>query len=267
MSRSEALANQAAQALGRHVVRAEALHGGDLSGVARLTLEDGGTVVAKGGPFPRTEADMLRRLARSGVPVPDVWAADDHVLILSDIVNDGAAGWDDLGRVLARLHGQGGKHFGWPENYAFGNVRIDNGQGDDWPVFWAEKRLKPGLLYLPKSLATRLSALASDLPARLPAVTPGLLHGDLWDGNILWHHGRVAALIDPACYYGHGEVDLAMLTLFSKPTQAFFDAYRPAPGWRDRQAIYQLWPALMHVRLFGSDYYPMVERLLTAAGV
>jgi fructosamine-3-kinase len=70
-------------------------------------------------------------------------------------------------------------------------------------------------------------------------------------------------LIDPACYHGHAEVDLAMLTLFDAPPGEFWDAYGPLePGWEDRRDAYQLFPALVHLRLFGSGYAALVDRLL-----
>ena len=95
-----------------------------------------------------------------------------------------------------------------------------------------------------------------------------MLHGDCWGGNILTANGRVTALIDPACYYCHAEADLAMLTLFNHPPAAVYDAYgRLDPGYEERRAIYQLWPALIHQRLFGSAYGALVERLLAKASV
>lgn len=75
--------------------------------------------------------------------------------------------------------------------------------------------------------------------------------------------GRLAALIDPACYYGHEEVDLAMLTLFDAPPPEFWEAYWALePGWERRRDVYQLFPALVHLRLFGATYAGMVDRLL-----
>jgi fructosamine-3-kinase len=90
----------------------------------------------------------------------------------------------------------------------------------------------------------------------------------MWGGNVLVAGKKVSGLIDPACYYGHVEVDLGMLTLFDRPDAAFYDAYgRLEPGLEERLTIYRLWPALVHLRLFGSGYRPMVERFLSAAGV
>ena len=40
----------------------------------------------------------------------------------------------------------------------------------------------------------------------------------------------------------------------------------PPPGWRERRAAYQLFPALVHLRLFGAGYAGMVERLLSRLG-
>ena len=72
-------------------------------------------------------------------------------------------------------------------------------------------------------------------------------------------------LIDPACYHGHAEVDLAMLSLFGTPGPMFRETYGPSePGLEARRPVYQLWPALVHLRLFGSGYQGLVERLLDA---
>jgi len=78
----------------------------------------------------------------------------------------------------------------------------------------------------------------------------------------------VTGLIDPACYYGDREVDFAMLALFGAPEADVLAAYGPLPpGFAERRAVYQLWPAIVHVRLFGSAYHPMLDGLLAACGV
>ncbi len=45
-----------------------------------------------------------------------------------------------------------------------------------------------------------------------------------------------------------------------------FGAYTTEPDWRERRPVYQPWPAIVHLRLFGGSYRGMVERLLREAG-
>jgi len=252
------------------VHKSDVLSGGDLSRVLRLAMADGRLVVAKGGPAPRVEAAMLGALAAAGVPVPAVLAVDDRVLVLSfvDAGEPPGGAWSDIGAHLRRLHAQTGAAYGWPDNYAFGPVAIANTPCDAWPAFWAERRLLPCAPYVAADLARRIERLCvtiGDLLPRRPA--PALLHGDLWSGNILARGDRLAALVDPACCHGHAEVDLAMLHLFDRPSDAFYEAYgRPEPGHQTRRAVYTLWPVLVHLRLFGDAYAGRADRLLHRLG-
>ena len=260
------LAQRAADLLGGGLRSARTLQGGDLSEVVRLEVLDGRCAVAKTAPGATAEAGMLRALDAAGVPVPGVLAVAEGLLVLEDLGPSGGlqGAWGDLGAVLRRLHGVRGPGYGWGCDYAFGPVPIANAPCDDWPTFWAERRLLPFCAHLPAPLARRVEALALRLPEALPRhPAPALLHGDLWTGNILARGGRVVGLIDPACHHGHAEVDLAMLRLFGQPGPAFEDAYgAPEPGAAERRPIYQLWPALVHLRLFGAAYLGLVERCL-----
>jgi fructosamine-3-kinase len=265
------LAEAGAALIGGVIRRTEALPGGSLSQIVRITLADGREAIVKNGPAPCTEAAMLKAIAASGAPAPAVLGASDEALVIELVPAAGAlrGAWASLGSALATLHRVKGERYGWPENYAFASLAIDNGWTDDWPRFWAERRLLVHLAHLPPVVVRRIEALAADLPNRLPErPAPSLLHGDMWGGNVLVDGNRVSGLIDPACYYGHGEVDIGMLTLFDHPGAAFFDAYGALePGHEERLTIYRLWPALVHLRLFGSSYRPMVERFLSDAGV
>lgn len=281
------LAAQAAALLGTNVARAGAMSGGYVSSVLRLTLTDGREAVAKASPAPAREAAMLRAIAATGAPAPTVLATSSDALVMTLAPDDGdlARAWGDLGRVLTRLHAsvepnaeppetnpkahdatRPAAPYGWPDDDAFGPLAIPNAPLPDWPAFWGERRLLAHVERLPADLAKRVAALAGELPERLPTRPPAaLLHGDLWVGNVLTRAGRVSALIDPACLRGHAEADLAMLTLFGTPSAAFWDAYPVDPGWRERRPVYQLWPAIVHLLLFGEGYRPMVSRLLDEA--
>lgn len=251
--------------------RLERLAGGDLSEVLLCRRPDGRCTVAKGGPAVGTEATMLRALAGAGVPAPAVEGEHDGVLLLEHVDNDGVfspLAWADIGAAIRTLHDQRAERYGWPVDYALGSVALDNRRRSDWPGFWAEQRLVATARVLDRPWRERVERLAARLSERLPARPPAsFLHGDLWTGNILVADGKLAALVDPACYHGHAEVDLAMLTLFGAPPAEFWDSYGPAePGWEERRPIYQLFPALVHLRLFGAGYAGMVDRMLSGLG-
>jgi len=270
---AERIAEEGARLLGEGLEDWRALAGGDLSQVVRARLSSGREVIVKTGPAPRVEAEMLRAIRAAGTPAPEVLGASDRVLALEALDDAGGlrgAGWEALGAAVRQMHGATGDAYGWAGDYAFGAVAIRNAPCDDWPEFWAERRLLAEAAALPSALAHRLERLARALPERLPArPPPALLHGDLWVGNVLaGPGGRLSGLIDPASYYGHGEVDLAMLHLFGSPGAGFAAGYGVAePGEAERRAIYQLWPAIVHVRLFGVGYHGMLDRLLAQSGV
>lgn len=265
----DTLSAACAEVLGARPVSRRPLHGGDLSEVLRLTLDNGCDVVAKTGPMVAREARMLAAIVEAGAPAPKVLGVAGDVLLMEALDETAPAGdaWAQLGRDLAALHAVTGAAYGWPEDYAFGAVEIPNAPAADWPAFWAERRLLPFLPHLPRALAARVERLAARLRDLLPkAPPPALLHGDLWLGNLLAGPGGRLHLIDPASYHGDAEVDLAMLHLFGRPGPGFSEGYGPlAPGWQARRAIYALFPALVHVRLFGAGYHGMAEGFLAAA--
>lgn len=263
------LGARVAAATGRRVQRITPLHGGDLSNVCHVDFDAGAPLVAKTGPMVDVEARILRALSNAGAPAPGVPHSGPG-LILPEYLEDTPAsetGWRALGHSLRALLEWTGDRFGWDEDYAFGAVKIPKTPCDDWPHFWAERRLRLAPGTLPADIRHRLEALCHRLPDILPRRPPAsLLHGDLWAGNVLFTRDR-AVLIDPACYRGDGEVEIAMLTLFGHPPAAFYDGYgEMTPGFFALQPVYQLWPGLVHLRLFGAGYRGLVTRLLDQAG-
>lgn len=182
------------------------------------------------------------------------------------------ATWETLGRGLAQLHGAIAPRHGFERTTWLGATPQPNDPTEDWGVFFAVRRIGHLLRLLDRSGGLTESsrriydALSARLPARLShAPPPSLLHGDLWNGNVLVTT-RGPALIDPAAHHGDRECDLAMMRLFGGFPEAVFDAYReawpPAAGWREREPAYRLYHLLNHQLLFGGGYG--AEALATA---
>lgn len=181
--------------------------------------------------------------------------------------------WATLGQQLAELHAHTQLQFGLDHDNFIGTLLQRNTLTVNGCDFFFEQRLLPqaGLaLYnglLPKSQYDALFRLRDVLPDLLPAERPALLHGDLWTGNVLITEAGQPAVVDPAVHYGLREAELAFTNLFGGFDPLFYQAYDELfplePGFADRIPIYNLYPLLVHVNLFGSGYVPGVERILS----
>ena len=269
------------EALGAPVVRLKPLSGGCVAEVYRADLAGGRCVVAKVDDGPGAldvEGRMLNYLGdRTELPVPKVMWSAPNLLVIEYIDNDGRGGPQvaiDAADALAALHDIGHPTHGFKEPTLIGGLLQPNPPTASWVEFFAEHRLlemgrrcvDAGQL-VGADLA-RLERLCAGLDRYLEADRPAsLLHGDIWGGNILVHKGRLAAFIDPAIYYGDAEVELAFIGLFRTFGQRFYDRYqehRPiAPGFFEvRRDLYNLYPLLVHVRLFGGGYVGQFRSIL-----
>lgn len=237
-----------------------------------------------GEGFFRAEAEGLSVLAAAGgVRTPRVVACcEDQAEVpwlLLEWIEEGRAGrnsWQDLGRRLASLHRSRSDEsgFGWARDNVIGSLPQPNGWRANWGRFWAENRIRPlarelrdagAVTSQQASTLDRAADHAGDLlDAAASADGPSLLHGDLWSGNVLFAARGEPVLIDPAVYVGHREVDLAMSRLFGGFPRAFYRAYEEAwplqPGHELRLPAYQLYPLLVHARLFGGGYVAAAVR-------
>jgi fructosamine-3-kinase len=268
---------------GARVVASRRSGGGDINEGWAVELEDGRRAFVKtragapAGEYP-AEAAGLRWLGEPGaLRVPEVVAVGDEpgarflALEWIDAGRLDAAGEEELGAGLARVHGAGAPAFGGDAPLRIGPLLLANEPLGDWPAFYAERRLRPvlrraaergaigdGGVRAVERVCERLPELAG------PAEPPARLHGDLWSGNVLAAADGRPYLIDPAAYGGHREVDLAMLRLFGSPSPRTVAAYEDvaplALGHEERVELWQLFPLLVHAVLFGGGYGASAER-------
>lgn len=227
----------------------EPVGGGCISDGCRVETADGPVFVKHNAAAPAgmfvAEADGLRALHA---------AAGEHLRVPSVLAfgegGDDGGGWialewlepapprrdhgERLGRGLAAVHRTAGG-WGWERDNWIGSLPQPNRPAASWPEFWRGRRLAPQLALarrarrLPGTDAEweRLFDLLPELLAAGDEDRPSLLHGDLWSGNAL-STADGPAVIDPAVYRGHREVDLAMAALFGGFDRAFFAAYGEA---------------------------------------
>jgi fructosamine-3-kinase len=245
--------------------------------LSEVTLAGGDVVLVKRGSGPNAvdaEAAGLRWLAASGaVRIPAVRGQDADWLVIDRVPTTAPSvtSAEQLGRELAALHASGAPAFGSPPpggpvDAFIGPVPMANVPGAGWPEWYAAERVLPYLrvvlddgIVTPDE-ATIIERACDRLPGLVPPQErPARLHGDLWNGNVLWGADGSPWLIDPAAHGGHPETDLAMLHLFGcahldRVLAAYQEVSPLAEGWADRIGLHQLFPLLVHAIQYGRGY-------------
>ena len=274
---------------GRTTTLADVSSGGhsSLHETYRVQLSDGGPALfvkrASGGnqigiQALAAEAEGLYALAESGgLAVPEsVLFCERSSLLCMELISPAPRppGFDErLGRGVAEIHRDcGSPEYGWHRTNYLGATPQLNTPCDDWPEFFATRRLEPQLrLAVDRGLSTPslerdIAGILDQLGERIASDEPPcLIHGDLWSGNVLANASGQPVLIDPACSYSDRLAELGMTRLFGGFSESFYDAYSESwplpPAWSDRVEHYTLYHLLNHLNLFGHTYLPSVEQL------
>lgn len=284
--------NSLAQALvslfGNSIAIAETdrLSGGDINKAYGLTLTNGKHIFMKANSkanaaFFTAEAAGLTAIEKTGaIGTPEILCTgtDDgedvgYSFFLLKFIKGGKQDknyWKELAENLAAMHKadtsvyfeEGGK-FGFFQDNFIGARPQKNTPADSWISFFRDNRLAPQFeaadTYFSSEDRKKITKLLDHLENfMVEPEKPSLLHGDLWSGNVMCGPDGKAMLIDPACYVGHAEADLAMTELFGGFPAEFYEAYRAAnplqPGYEERRDLYNLYQLLNHLNLFGPTY-------------
>lgn len=250
------------------------VHGGDINQVYKLLTNEGTFIIKINqadllGLFEK-EAQGLELLRKnSDFRIPSVITTNtfqDGQFILMEYISSGEKNtryWEEFGEQLALMHRKTNQCFGLDHSNYIGSLSQSNEPHSKWSSFYFHERIlkqldllkdQQQLSFSPEQLTAlheRIEVLFSEQPS-------SLLHGDLWSGNCMVDERNTPVLIDPAVYYGHREMDLAMTLLFGGFDEPFYSAYnRVFPletDWRNRIEMCQLYPLLVHANLFGGHY-------------
>lgn len=181
--------------------------------------------------------------------------------------------WERFGERLAAMHAKEAPYFGWPHSNYIGSLQQSNQQHKSYLPFFVEQRLQKQVILanqhnlLSSADNAALDSLQKQLSNIIPNGQPSLVHGDLWSGNFIAGKEQTPYLIDPAIHYSFRETDLAFTYLFGGFNERFYKAYQQSfpltPDFKERIGIYNLYPLLVHLNLFGRAYLGSIRTVLT----
>jgi fructosamine-3-kinase len=284
---------QVQQIMNADIIKTAPLHGGCIAAVSKVWLSDDRVIVVKSddSKIHKTnnsetglaiEGWMLGYLAQhSQLPVPQVFYSGSDLLIMEALQGESRfthASQTHAAELLADLHNVSQPYYGLERDTLIGGLQQPNTQMSSWLAFFANERIlfMAHRAYeekkLPLTLLNRLEQFCERLSNWLmEPERPSLLHGDAWTTNVLAENNRITGFLDPAIYYGHAEIELAFTTLFDTFGEPFFKRYqeiRPIPDgfFELRRDLYNLYPLLVHVRLFGESYLSSIDATLKKVG-
>lgn len=226
-----------------------------------------------------TEAAGLQILSDTNtIEIPGVISyaeSGSNAFLLLQYVESGIPGrnfWNAFGTKMADLHGNTSGYYGLDHDNYIGSMVQKNNFHTDFFSFFIAERIEPQLKEARNKGAFSLSetryfdSLFNKLPEIIPPEKPALIHGDLWNGNYMITAKGSPCLVDPSVYYGHRESDIAMTRLFGGFHPDFYHAYNQAwpmeKDWQKRMDIFNLYPLLVHVNLFGGSYARQILQII-----
>ena len=275
------------------------LSGGDINKAYGIELSNGTDIFMKANEkenidFFTQEVNNLNAISKTKtISTPEViaYGTDDgenvgySFLLLKYIPEENPTNqfWENLAHKLSQLHKSdatiflskddfdAGCNFVFLQDNYIGRTKQINSAKKSWIEFFRDSRLEPQFKfaqkYFSESESKKITKLLDNLEKFLVEPKfPSLLHGDLWRGNILCGKNSEPYLIDPACYVGNLEADIAMTELFGGFPQRFYFAYEES-GFLDseytsRRDLYNLYHVLNHLNLFGQNYLSAAKAII-----
>ena len=209
---------------------------------------------------------------------PSIINYNDNLLIMSFINNDDDQPNqtnDDLLNSIISLHSNKSKNYGFSFDTQIGGLKQINSSSKNWLEFYRDKRLTYIFDLVNKNqpmdetINTKIDLLIKKMDNFIPnKPISSLLHGDLWEGNILFKNNKFVGFIDPGSFYGHNELEISYLRWFNPKfiDENFLDKYNDHikidKYYLEYEPIYQLYYSLLNVYLWDRSYIEDVRKLL-----
>ena len=209
---------------------------------------------------------------------PSIINYNDNLLIMSYINNDDDQPNqtnDDLLNSIISLHCKKSEDYGFNFDTQIGGLRQINSSSKNWLEFYRDKRLNYIFDLVNKNqpmdqtINTKIDLLIKKIDNFIPnKPIASLLHGDLWEGNILFKNKKFVGFIDPGSFYGHNELEISYLRWFNPKfiDESFLDKYNDHikidKYYLEYEPIYQLYYSLLNVYLWDRSYIEDVRKLL-----
>jgi len=209
---------------------------------------------------------------------PRIISYNDYLVIMSFIDNNNNQPNkinDDLLEAIISLHSKNSINYGFDFDTQIGGLRQINSYSKNWIEFYRDKRLYFIFNLINKkqpmdsAINTKIDLLLKNLNNFIPTnPKPSLLHGDLWEGNILFKNKKFVGFIDPGSFYGHNELEVSYLRWFDPRfiDKNFLDRYNDYinidKNYLEYEPIYQLYYSLLNVYLWDRSFVKNVRKLL-----
>ncbi len=215
--------------------------------------------------FFELEAKQLQELQKHKLNTPRVFYVNKKFLILEKIENSAIFNEMQAAKEIAKLHSINNEKFGFDYNTLLASFMQENTYSSDFCTFFINQRLKPMFEIANKKVSFSFEMKKAFLKLLEIApkfcketITPSLIHGDLWSGNIIFNQ-KGLFFIDPALYFADKEVELSFIAFFHTFSNNFFREYQKyhklgSNFWEEKIYFYQLYPILVHIALYGTSY-------------
>jgi fructosamine-3-kinase len=251
----------------------------------KIKLEDNNKFIVKyavksqgGFNAIESEAKNLQYLNKIFDLFPKLINFNQNFLIIEFFENDGNKPTNtnlDFLESIIKIHNISNNLYGFEFNTQIGALEQSNKFENSWTSFYSNKRLSPIFELANKRerlgnfINEKINYILKNIKNFIPEnPTPQLLHGDLWEGNIIFNNKNFIGFIDPGSFYGHNEMEVAYLRWFnpsfidSKFLVKYNDYIKLEKNYLDYEIIYQLYYALCNVALWDRSYIKETEKLL-----